>query len=451
MLGSGDYQTISEAARALAAGATTSEQLTNAALLKIERLNPRIGAVTDLLSQSASEEARRADIRRSNGSGRGMLDGIPVLVKDCIDTAGASCSAGLPFLSAYRPDHDAVVVQRLRQAGAVVLGVCASDPAMLGTRTLAVTHPQAPLATVGGSSGGSAAALAAGFAFAALGTDTGGSVRIPAACCLTVGLKPTFGRVSNVGVRPLAPSADHVGSLARCVADVTAVAEVVYDRFVRVPSRPHGQGLKIGHAPEYWQDAAAEAREGMEAALHAAKGLGGQLVEISLPSPDEFAKFHLAIVVAEGAAYHFQNYPDHLDTYGPLGQWLFETARRQPGYEYVQACSQRLDARRRVDALFDEVDFLLVPTMPITPPVREAEVVTLAGVDHRVVPAMVRYTALFNHTGHPVVSLPVSVVAPGIGTSVQIVGKRDHDNDVLALAMAIEQELALPIDRTVMA
>src|SRR5262249_42506485 len=163
-------ETLTEAATALAAGRSSSEELTADALAAIERLNSRLSAVTDLTASSALREARDSDRRRATAAARGPLDGIPVIVKECIDTRGAICSDGLPFLADYRPPTDAVVVRRLRRAGAVILGVSATDPGTFGVRTAAVTHPQAPGLTVGGSSGGSAAALAAGFCFAALGT-----------------------------------------------------------------------------------------------------------------------------------------------------------------------------------------------------------------------------------------------------------------------------------------
>lgn len=450
MSGPGGYETLTAAMAALTAGYVSSEELTNAALGTIERLNPRIGAVTDLTVSSALSEARGADARLATAGARGMLNGIPIIIKDCIDTRDAVCSAGLPFLNSYRPSRDAVAVQRLRQAGAVVLGVCATDPGTFGVRTPAVTHPQAPGVTVGGSSGGSAAALAAGFCFAALGTDTGGSIRIPSACCLTAGLKPTYDRVSRLGVRPLAPSADHVGPMTRCAADLIVVAEVLDPSFVRTAKRRPDQPLRIGHAPAYWQDAAADISKGMRAALDAARSLGGELREVALPTPDDvLSGFHAAILAAESAAYHFVAFPDNLELYGSVAQSLFEIARRQRGYEYVLACARRIEARRAVDAIFGEVDFLIVPTLAVIPPARDAEVIPIASVDRDFTWALVRYTALFNHTGHPSASLPASVVAPGIGTSVQIVGARDCDYDVLAFAAALEKELALTIDRTI--
>lgn len=447
----GGYDTLLQAAEALCAARVSSEELTRDAISRIEEINPRLGAVTDLAASSALRAARDSDSRRAEGGARGVLDGIPVLIKDCIDMRGVVCSAGLPFLADHRPDADAPVVRWLRSAGAVILGVSATDPGTFGVRTPAVTHPQAPALTVGGSSGGSAAALAAGFCLGALGTDTGGSIRIPSACCLTAGLKPSYARVSSVGVRPLAPSADHVGPMARRAADLRAIAEVIDRRFARAVRRRDGRTLAIGHAPAYWRDAAPEVADGMSAALDAAQKLGGRIREVALPGPDAVGEFHVAILAAESAAYHFTTFPAQLDVYSPVARGLFEIARNQRGYEYLLACQKREEARRAVDAAFEDVDFLLVPTLPVTPPRRDAESVLVGGIDRDFTWALVRYTALFDHTGHPAVSLPTSVIAPGTGTSVQVVGARDSDKDVLGFAESLERELALSVDWSIRA
>lgn len=447
----GSCETLREAADALSAARVSSEELTRDTISRIEEINPRLGAVTDLTASSALRAARNSDVRRATGGARGALDGIPVLVKDCIDTRRAVCSAGLSFLADYRPSADAPVVRRLRWAGAVILGVCATDPGTFGVRTPAVIHPQAPGLTVGGSSGGSAAALAAGFCLGALGTDTGGSIRIPSACCLTAGLKPTYARVSRAGVRPLAPSADHVGPMARRAADLRAIAEVIDRGFTRAMRRSAGRKLTIGHAPAYWRDAAPKVADGMSAALDAAQKLGGRIREVALPSLEAVGEFHVAILAAESAAYHFTTFPAQLDGYSPVARGLFEIARNQRGYEYLVACERREEARRAVDALFEDVDFLLVPTLPVTPPQRDAESVRVGGIERDFTWALVRYTALFDHTGHPAVSLPASVLAPGIGASVQVVGARDRDLDVLGFAESLERELALSIDWSIRA
>ena len=225
------FETLSSISAKLGTGEIDSLGLTKSVLVDIDALNPRIGCYTDLLHDSAMKEAAASDERRSNGQVKGPLDGVPIAIKDLIDTTPARCSAGLEHLKNYRPATDATVVRRLREAGAVILGVTASDPGAFSTATPQVINPLAPERTAGGSSGGSGAAVASSLAFGAIGTDTGGSVRIPAACCSICGFKPTWGRVDATGVRPLAPSLDHIGTLARSVTDLQILQSIIDPSF----------------------------------------------------------------------------------------------------------------------------------------------------------------------------------------------------------------------------
>jgi len=427
------------ALEALRAGRTSAEALARVALARIARENPHLGAFTAVLEARARADARAADAAPVTPA----LAGLPVAVKDLIDTTPAVCPGGLPFLSTYRPARDALAVRRLRAAGAVILGVTASDPGGFGVRTAAVRHPHAPERTVGGSSGGSAAALAAGLCLAALGTDTGGSVRIPAACCLVAGFKPSFGRVPVRGVRPLATSLDHVGPMARRVADLAALQAVLDPGFGRTRRRAALAGACVGVDPGYFADADPEVRAGMDQAREACRALGAAVREVSLPGPDDIAEVHLAVFSAEAAAYHLGVFPDRLAEYPRQARRIIEIGGGQLAWCYLQALEERTRIRRRVDTALHQVDFLLLPTLPVLAPARDAERVLLAGRDTHFTAALIRYVCLFNHTGHPVLSLPVRRVQPGLGVSAQLVGRRGADADVLALGAALERVLAL--------
>jgi Asp-tRNA(Asn)/Glu-tRNA(Gln) amidotransferase A subunit family amidase len=442
----GNFADLTAAVAALRSGKSTSAELVEAALARIEAFNPRIGAMTEVLERTARAEARRADRARGAGKPLSELAGVPVVIKDIIDTTPAVCSAGLLFLGDYRPATDATVVRRLRRSRAVIVGVSASDPGAFGVRTEKVTHPQAPGRTVGGSSGGSGAALAAGFGFAALGTDTGGSIRIPAACCQIAGLKPTLGRISTKGIRPLVWSLDHVGPMTRKARDLAIVARILDPRFDRSARRPARRRLAIGHAPGYSADADPEVGEGLVRALEACRALGHEIVEVALPHPDETLDVHGKIFCAEAAAYHFATFPGRLGDYAGTARQLLELAKEHKGYEYVSASRLRVEFRRQVQELFTRIDFLIVPTLPVLTPRVDAPSVVVGGVERDFTLALVRYTALFDHTGNPVVSLPVTVLSPGIGTSVQIVGPYHRDADVVALAARLERMLDLSID-----
>jgi aspartyl-tRNA(Asn)/glutamyl-tRNA(Gln) amidotransferase subunit A len=341
-------------------------------------------------------------------------------------------------------------VRRLRRAGAVIVGLSVTDPGAFGVRTAEVTHPQAPERTVGGSSGGSAAALAAGLAVAALGSDTGGSIRIPSACCVTAGLKPTRGRVPLEGVRPLVWSLDHVGPMTRRVADMAAVQNVLDSGFARMASEPSDR-MVIGHDPRYAADAEPEVAAGLEAAHAACHRLGWELREVLLPPPDDALAVHAVIFCSEAAAYHFAAFPDRRGDYPETARRLLELAETQTGFEYVQAMRRRAEMTAVVDRLFREVDAMIVPTLPVLPPERDAAKVEIAGRAHDFTLALVRYTCLFDHTGHPVVVMPASVLGPGVATSAQVVGARGRDAALLTLAARLEACLDLDVDYRVRA
>lgn len=437
--------TLTIAATALHRCRISSIELTQSALDRAKDLNPRIAAMTEITAVSALREAKRIDRKRASGAKLGRLAGIPLAIKDIIDTTPAVCSAGLSFLDDYRPAEDADVVRRLRRAGGVVVGVTATDPGAFGVRTPAVTHPQAPGCTVGGSSGGSAAALAAGFCLGSLGTDTGGSIRIPSACCATAGLKPTRGRVSLQGIRPLVWSLDHVGPMARRVTDLEVLQVVLDPQYARTRG-PQKRRPTVGYDPTYSADADPQVQAGLETALAACRDLGARVQPVALPTPEEALHIHGIIFCAESAAYHRAEFPDKLDHYTPLIRQIFGMAERSSGVDYVQAIRTRDAITQRVDVLFDKVDFVLAPSIPVLPPAVDAQTVTLANKSHDYTLAMVRYTCLFDHTGHPAVAMPAMIVTDGLATSIQVIGRRHRDADVLAFAVRLEQALDLSIN-----
>jgi Asp-tRNA(Asn)/Glu-tRNA(Gln) amidotransferase A subunit family amidase len=411
---------------------------------RIARLNPRLGAMTAVVADSARREALNADLKRKPPPSE--IAGIPIAVKDIIDTTPAVCSAGLAFLSDYRPARDATVVRRLRRAGAVIVGVTASDPGAFGVRTAAVTHPQSPSRTVGGSSGGSGAALAAGLCLGALGTDTGGSIRIPAACCSIAGFKPTRGRLPLDGVRPLVWSLDHVGPMARRAAYIVLLQQAIssYSTAARNPLRRRRS--VVGHDPEYYRDADQAAQSGVENALDACRSLRCEIREISLPNPDDVLALHGVIFSAESAAYYNSAFPDRRDQYPPLARRFLDLHKSHTGADYVAAMRRRREITKAVEELFKEVDWLVLPTLPVLTPERSAETITIAGRTIEFTLALVRYTCLFNHTGHPVVAMPVENGRAGVPASVQVVGPLGRDGALLDFAGHLERTLAIEID-----
>jgi Asp-tRNA(Asn)/Glu-tRNA(Gln) amidotransferase A subunit family amidase len=434
--------TLRETFGYVALGEITAAELTAFFLKRIAAVNPQIGALTEVLESTASIEAAAADVARLQG-GAPSLSGAPVVVKDIIDTVPAICSAGLSFLSDYRPKADAPVVRRLREAGAVVLGVTATDPGAFGVQTPAVCHPQDATLSVGGSSGGSGAALGAGFALASLGTDTGGSIRIPAACCAVVGFKPTRGRVPTAGVRPLVRSLDHVGPLTRSAADLPIIQSFLDPGFSETATPSHGGQLRVGRAPHWEEEADAEMQAGVADMLAACRALGAEVREVRLPDPDDLLEVHKTIFCTEAAAYHLGAFSDRLAEYPALPRQLIELGRAISGIEYVRANERRAVLTESVQSLFQEVDLLVLPTLPVLTPPRHARSIRVNGRDTDFTLGMIRYTALFDHTGHPVVAMPSKLYAPGRAASVQIVAELQRDANAVDFAIQLERELLL--------
>jgi len=408
--------------------------------------NSPFGAFSEIICETSLAEAEASDLRRRRGDGLGSLDGIPIAVKDLIDTTPAVCKAGLEHLSSYRPNVDAIVVQRLRKAGAVIIGVTETDPGAFSTDTPQVTNPLAPLRIAGGSSGGSAAAVAAGIVPGAIGTDTGGSIRIPAACCSIYGFKPTWGRVDDSGVRPLARSLDHVGPMATNVADLCLLQSVLEGGKPLMLQSSTFPSVRLGTSYPYFADADALVSSAMK---HVFKRLTEAEITIAnsqLPSPDEVLAFHMVNLPREAADYHDALFQTEWRSYPDIARETVSLGKKVSDQEFEGAERRRRACREAVDATLSDVDAILLPTMPVDAPMRSAKAVVLGGRSTTKLEATIRYTALFNQTGHPVVSIPALLMPDGRALSVQLVGRRGEDQTLLSLALYLEKILTIEID-----
>jgi aspartyl-tRNA(Asn)/glutamyl-tRNA(Gln) amidotransferase subunit A len=430
----------------MSVGELSALQLCSDMIDHVSSQNPRIKAYSDVIFDSAMREAEKSDHRRVTGSLLSPLDGVPIAVKDLIDTTPARCKAGLTHLSEYRPRTDARVVRSLREAGAVIVGVTETDNGAFGTRTESVINPIAPDRIVGGSSGGSGAAVAAGMAYAALGTDTGGSIRIPAACCSIAGFKPTWDRIGMAGVRPLARSLDHVGPLARSVTDLKVMQSIIDAADANPADSVLPPMLRFGFSDAYSIDADANIQAAMGMLKDLLNAMRQTTCRVVLPSPDQVMSFHMVNLPREAAAYHQSNFPYEWGTYAEIARSTIEMGLSLPRERHSWAERERDAARSVVDQNFEFVDVIVVPVLPMDVPLRNAERITLAEGSFSVLEATVRYTALFNQTGHPVVSLPIQMLPDGRALSAQLVGPRNSDRLLLDVAQRLEEMLALRID-----
>jgi Asp-tRNA(Asn)/Glu-tRNA(Gln) amidotransferase A subunit family amidase len=419
--------TIAAALTALNTGALSAEALTRQFLQHIEERNSTINALRSVQSEQALKKAREIDSLRGSGQALPALAGIPVVIKENCDVAGAVCSAGLKFRKHRVVVDDAAITQILKQQGAIVLGVSISDPGAFSVRTAEVTHPHDPRLTVGGSSGGSAAALASHMCLGAIGTDTGGSIRIPSACCGTVGLKPSFDALPMAGVFPLVRSLDHVGPMARSLADLTVLWQAISGRRASASQ----DEKSVAFDPRWIEQADDAVRNNFRIALDVLKLRGVTVAECQLPALDQIAAMHGTIFLVESAAYHEANYGQYLADYPDIARNWFSLAKNISISQYDSACVQRKEFTNSISRVLQRVDALVLPTLAICRAEKTSETLRFAGEEVDFTMALVRFTSLFNHTGHPVLTLPLAGTADALSASLQIVGRFHSEDQIL--------------------
>src|SRR3984893_414372 len=357
-------------------------EITRICLDRIEKLNPALNAFITVTAESALADARRAEGEIGRGEWRGPLHGVPVAIKDLINTAGIRTTAASALNANHIPTEDAEVVRRLREAGAVIVGKNNLHEFAYGGSSLVsyigdVHNPWDVGRIAGGSSGGSAAAVVAGLAYAAIGTDTAGSIREPAALCGCVGLKPTYGRVSSRGVIPLSLSLDHVGRLATTVEDAAIVLQAIagYDSAditsVEVTVADYASALcedrksvRVGVLREYFfDDLDPEVASAMEQALREIETLVGEVKEVRLEVPAD-----RTLQAAESYAYHAENVGRSPELYKPETVRRIRSGEKVTAVEYIERRRELSAARRSVRAIFSDVDVLVTPTIPMPAP-----------------------------------------------------------------------------------
>jgi aspartyl-tRNA(Asn)/glutamyl-tRNA(Gln) amidotransferase subunit A len=449
------FTTISELAQALRRRQISPVEITQECLERVERLNPALNAFITVMAESALAQARGAEAEILRGEWRGPLHGVSVALKDLIDTAGVRTTAASALYKDRLPDQDAEVVRRLRQAGAVIIGKNNLHEFAYGGSSLVsyfgdVHNPWDLGRIAGGSSGGSAAAVAAGLAYAAIGTDTAGSIREPAALCGCVGLKPTYGRVSSRGVIPLSPSLDHVGPLTATVEDAAIVLQAIagYDSAdittVDVPVadyvsalRESVKSLRVGVLRKYFfEDLDPEVASAMEHALRGISTLVAEVKEVGLDVPTD-----RTVQAAESYAYHAGSLRKTPELYQPETVRRIRSGEKLAAAEYIDQRRQLQQARRSISQVFADVDVLVTPTMPMPAPA----IADLKANPDALRPAelkLLRNTRPFNVWGLPAISVPCGFTHSGLPIGLQIAGPLWREDLVLQLAHAYEQSTA---------
>ena len=443
---------LSEVSQAVQKKEVSPVELTQACLARIEKLNPALNAFITLTAESALHEAKKAEAEIGRGEWRGPLHGIPLAVKDLVETAGVRTTAASAVLEDYVPKEDAEVVRRLRKAGAVMLGKLNLHEFAYGGSGMighfgAAKNPWNMAYVTGGSSSGSAAAVASGLCYGAIGTDTAGSIRLPAACCGIVGLKPSYGLVSTRGVIPLSWSLDHVGPMTRTVSDAALMLQAIayYDprdfycqKFppVYYPSAIEEKCsmLQLGRPPEFWQGLDPEVESAAGAALAELGKLTAGIDEMELSLAGD-----RTLVRCEPFVYHQRYLPAQEQKYNSDTLRRIMSGADVTASQYVEAHRDLLRRRRDVQEVFEQVDLIITPTTPLLPPsFTELEAAPDQLRNKELM--MLRNTRPFNVYGLPSVSVPCGFSKSGLPIGLQISGAPGAEGTVMALARAYEQK-----------
>lgn len=436
--------TISGLSRALQQRAVTATAVTEQCLARIAGRDRAINAFITVLADEALAQAQDADREIAAGRYRGPLHGVPVSLKDIIDQQGTPTTVASHVRDGHVAAGDAVVTARLRSAGAVLLGKTNLHEFALGTTNEEsaygpVHHPLDATRSPGGSSGGSAAAVLDGMSWASIGTDTGGSVRIPAAACGLVGLKPTVSEIPTEGVVPLSRTLDHVGPLCRSVADASLVFDVLRGATMPVPVARGMRGLRFGVPRPYFFDLLdPDVRARVEETCTRIREAGGVLEDVAVGHTKEIGAIYVHLALPEAAAYHATTLEAIPGAYTPNVRLRLEMGRSILAEDYVRAQRGREVLIAEVDRALRGHDALILPTLPIAATTLGVPTVTIDGTEETVRNLTLRLTQLFNITGHPAVSVPCGATREGLPVGIQIVGARHCTPELLQVAAEVE-------------
>ena len=457
------YLSIQQASTDLRSGLITPTELLAETLERIDQLDRDIQAFITVMHDEAYKEAEQAENEQRTGLFRSPLHGIPIAIKDIIAVKNVRMTAGSKVLTDYVPQEDAAVVEQLRRAGAVIVGKTNTHEFAYGTYTPSTHNPWDLTRIAGGSSGGSAAALAAGMCPGAIGSDTGGSIRIPSACCGITGLKPTYGRVSTYGVIPLSWSLDHVGPMGRSAEDCAMLFDAIARYDPRDPNSVSGppgkasatliggaegrdllslQGIRLGVPSEsFVSPLDPEVRAAWRAALLVLQEEGAELVDVELQRPT--LDTYRTIQMPEASLTHMERgwLTEQLDDYSEKTRSRLLQGQTIPAVDYLRAQQQRRAFSSNLRSIMQGINALVLPTIPMPAIlIEQADTdILIDGVTENATVALLRLTMPFNLAGLPAISLPCGFSAGGLPIGLQIAGKPFEESMILRIAHAYQQ------------
>jgi len=431
-------------------------ELTEQCLARISSLNPALNAFITVTADTALAAARLAESEVMKGEYRGPLHGVPVAVKDLIYTAGVRTTCGSKILADFVPNFDATIMNKLRAAGAISLGKAAMHEFAYGITNEnphygPTRNPWNIQHVSGGSSGGSAVSTATGMCFAAVGTDTGGSIRIPGSFCGIAGLKPTFGRVSCYGVYPLGPTLDHIGPMARSVVDVGILYQALagfdledgysYDQAVgEISLRKSLRGIRVGLPASYFDsNVQPDVLEAFRRVAPVLEELGAQVSTIALPDMARLTEVSRNALIAEGYAIHAEHLAERPQDLGPDVKVNIEKGRDVSARDYVRVQLERNQFRISMEKIFQSIDVLITPATPLTAFPLGTKNVQLGPEEEDARTAATRFTRCFNATGHPALTICCGFDSSRLPIGLQVVGRFGDEAGVLHAGFAYEQ------------
>ena len=436
----------------------SSVDLVEVCLKRIDKFNPSLNSFITVLNEQAYEDAERIEKEIRQGIDRGPLHGVPFSIKDIIYAEGVRCTAGSKIMSNYIPKIDATIVARMRKAGAILLGTnnlneFASGITGINPHYGSSKNPWNINRISGGSSGGSAVAVATGMVPVSLGTDTGGSIRVPSSLCGVVGLKPTYGTVSKYGVMDLAPSLDHVGCITRSAWDAAIVLHIIaghdplllitenqnIPRYRKAFAETKDKKLSVGLPRQYFFDyLQAEVKDIINNFLDTI-GLADSILEINIEKTDKIYESWRTIRFAEATEIHLKWLKTKADDYSKDVRKMLLEGTQIAAIEYIRALKLRNEIKNEFLRLLKKVDIIVVPTTILAAPrFDDLEVSNIDGKLIEMREALLRNTIVFNTIGLPAISIPVGLTKDGMPVGVQIVGSLFEDEKLLSVAYKYE-------------
>jgi len=428
-------------------------ELTEAALARIDQTERTLNAYVRLTPDQAMAAAREAEREIGQGIYRGELHGVPVALKDLYDMAGLPTTCSSRVRHDHLAEQDSACAERLKAAGAVIVGKTHTHEFAYGIKTPTTANPWNPEHMPGGSSGGSGATVASRGCFMAMGSDTGGSIRIPAAVCGTVGLKPTYGRVSRAGVASLSWSLDHVGPLTRTVRDAAVCLKWLAGYDSRDPGSADEplddylsgldqgvQGLRLGVPTNYYFDNVdAEVEAAVRAAIAQLEAAGAEIREVEIPYAGQIMAVEFGLCLPEASAYHREMLRERADLYEDDVRVFLEAGELVPATDYITALRVRQKMQAAWQAMYTQVDAVIAPAVTAPATRRDQDAITWAdGSEEEVTPAFVRLSAPANVTGLPSVAVPCGFSQSGLPLSFQVIGRPFGEARILRIAQAYE-------------